>query len=96
MVRSINLAIEPAKGDNNPKKQVITPRKAIESLYFNRYLKAGDEVLDARLGYYSVVRETNVQLLQANWEIKVKHKGKEETKKYYVEATSVNPKVIDN
>ena len=41
--------IEPAKGDNNPKKQVITPRKAIESLYFNRYLKAGDEVLDARL-----------------------------------------------
>ena len=29
--------IEPAKGDNNPKKQVITPRKAIESLYFNRY-----------------------------------------------------------
>ena len=88
--------IESAKGDNNPKKQVITPRKAIESLYFNRYLKAGDEVLDARLGYYSVVRETNVQLLQANWEIKVKHKGKEETKKYYVEATSVNPKVIDN
>ena len=36
-----------------------SPRKAIES-YFNRYLKAGDEVLDARLGYYSVVRETNV------------------------------------
>ena len=34
--------------------------------------------MDARLGYYSVVRETNVQLLQANWEIKVKHKGKED------------------
>ena len=53
-------------------------------------------MLDARLGYYSVVRETNVQLLQANWEIKVKHKGKEDVKTYYVEATSSNPKVIDN
>lgn len=88
--------IEPATSDSNPKKQVITPRKAIETLYFNRYLKSGDQVLDVRLGYYSVVRETNVQLLQANWEIKVKHKGKNETKTYYVEATSSNPKVIDN
>lgn len=41
--------IEPAKSDNNPKKQVITPRKAVETLYFNRYLKSGDEVMDARL-----------------------------------------------
>ncbi len=53
------------------------------------------EVLDARLGYYSVVKETNVQLLQPNWEIKVKHKGKDEVQTYYVEATNHNPKVID-
>ncbi|MCJ1655186.1 two-component system regulatory protein YycI [Staphylococcus sp. NRL 21/187] len=94
--QTVMSKIEPAKSDSNPKKQVITPRKAIETLYFNRYLKSGDEVLDAKLGYYSVVRETNVQLLQANWEIKVKHKGKNEAKTYYVEATSTNPKVIDN
>lgn len=94
--QSVMNNIEPAKSDNNPKKQVITPRKAVETLYFNRYLKSGDEVMDARLGYYSVVKETNVQLLQANWEIKVKHKGKEDVKTYYVEATSSNPKVIDN
>ena len=94
--QSVMNNIEPAKSDNNPKKQVITPRKAVETLYFNRYLRSGDEVMDERLGYYSVVRETNVQLLQANWEIKVKHKGKEDVKTYYVEATSSNPKVIDN
>jgi len=52
-------------------------------------------VIDARLGYYSVVKETNVQLLQPNWEIKVKHNGKDSTQTYYVEATSTNPKVID-
>ena len=88
--------IEPAKSDNNDKKQIITPRKAVETLYFNRYLKENDEVIDARLGYYSVVRETNVQLLQPNWEIKVKHKNKDTVKTYYVEATSDNPKVIDH
>ena len=41
-------------------------------------------------------RETNVQLLQPNWEIKVKHKNKDTVKTYYVEATSDNPKVIDH
>ncbi|MEB6612560.1 two-component system regulatory protein YycI [Staphylococcus pasteuri] len=87
--------IQAAKGSNSSKSQVIGPRKAIEALYFNRYLKRHDEVVDARLGYYSVVKETNVQLLQPNWEIKVKHNGKDKTKTYYVEATSTNPKVID-
>lgn len=47
--QSVMNNIEPAKSDNNPKKQVITPRKAVETLYFNRYLKSGDEVMDARL-----------------------------------------------
>ncbi|MEJ7550510.1 two-component system regulatory protein YycI, partial [Staphylococcus hominis] len=56
--------IEAAKGSNSSKSQVIGPRKAIEALYYNRYLKRHDEVIDARLGYYSVVKETNVQLLQ--------------------------------
>ena len=87
--------IEAAKGSNSSKSQVIGSRKAIEALYYNRYLKRHDEVIDARLGYYSVVKETNVQLLQPNWEIKVKHNGKDSTQTYYVEATSTNPKVID-
>ena len=78
------------------KRQVITPRKAIEALYFNRYLKKDDQVINARLGYYSVVKETNVQLLQPNWEVKVKHPGKDKVYTYYVEATSNNPKIIDH
>ena len=86
--------IEIAEGSNSTKKQVITPRKAVEALYFNRYLKKRDQVLDVRLGYYSVVNETNVQLLQPNWEIKVKRKGKDKVQTYYVEATNKNPKVI--
>ncbi|MDG5323658.1 two-component system regulatory protein YycI, partial [Staphylococcus aureus] len=78
------------------KHQVIGVRKAIEALYYNRYLKKGDEVINARLGYYSVVNETNVQLLQPNWEIKVKHDGKDKTNTYYVEATNNNPKIINH
>ena len=38
-----------AEGSNSTKKQVISPRKAVEALYFNRYLKRNDQVLDARL-----------------------------------------------
>ena len=87
--------IEAAKGSNSSKNQVIGPRKAIEALYYNRYLKRHDEVIDARLGYYSVVKATNVQLLKPNWGIKGKHNGQDSTQTYYVEATSTNPKVID-
>ena len=53
--------IHMAEGSNSSKKQVISPRKAVEALYYNRYLKQHDQVIDARLGYYSVVKETNVQ-----------------------------------
>ncbi|CXT82067.1 two-component system regulatory protein YycI [Staphylococcus aureus] len=87
--------IKPTDGADK-KHQVISVRKAIEALYYNRYLKKGDEVINARLGYYSVVNETNVQLLQPNWEIKVKHDGKDKTNTYYVEATNNNPKIINH
>lgn len=87
--------IKPTDGADK-KHQVIGVRKAIEALYYNRYLKKGDEVINARLGYYSVVNETNVQLLQPNWEIKVKHDGKDKTNTYYVEATNNNPKIINH
>src|SRR5699024_12172798 len=79
-------SIKPSEGANNDKKQVNTARSAIEALYYNRYLKRNDEVTNARLGYYTVVKEPNVQVLEANWEIKVKHKDKIKT--YYVEALS--------
>ena len=84
-----------AEGSNSTKKQVISPRKAVEALYFNRYLKRNDHVIDSRLGYYSVFKETNVQLLQPNWEIKLKHHGKDNIETYYVEAATKNPKVIN-
>lgn len=87
--------IQPTEGADE-KEQVITPRKAIEALYFNRYLQKNDEVVSARLGYYSVVKETNVQLLQPNWEVKIKHPGKDKVSTYYVEATRSNPKIIDH
>ena len=32
-----------AEGSNSTKKQVITPRKAVEALYYNRYLKRNDK-----------------------------------------------------
>ncbi|ANZ34341.1 two-component system regulatory protein YycI [Staphylococcus carnosus] len=86
--------IGPSKGENNQEKQVVSARKAIEALYYNRYLKRNDAVTSVRLGYYSVVKETNVQVFQANWEIKVNHADQKGDKTYYVEATSKNPKII--
>ncbi|SCS79287.1 two-component system regulatory protein YycI [Staphylococcus caeli] len=85
-------SIAPSDGANNDKKQVNSARSAIEALYYNRYLKRNDEVTNARLGYYTVVKEPNVQVLEANWEIKVKHADKIKT--YYVEAVSDSPKII--
>lgn len=85
--------IRPSKGTNNKRHQVISAHKALEALYYNQYLQDCDEVINLRLGYYTVVKETNLQVLQANWEIRVKH-GKE-TKTYYVEAVSSNPKIIE-
>src|SRR5699024_1227441 len=86
-------SIEPSEGANNDKKQVNTAKSAIEALYYNRYLKRDDEVTNVRLGYYTVVKEPNVQVLEANWEIKVKHK--DESKTYYVEAISDSPKIVE-
>ncbi|EHM67118.1 two-component system regulatory protein YycI [Staphylococcus pettenkoferi] len=90
--QSAMKTIAPSKGENNDAKQVISAKKALEAMYFNRYLKRNDEVTQIRLGYYTVVREPNVQVLQANWEVTGKHK--DETKTYYVEAISDNPKII--
>ena len=87
-------SIAPSEGANNDKKQVNSAKSAIEALYYNRYLKRNDEVTNARLGYYTVVKEPNVQVLEANWEIKVKHGDKIKT--YYVEAVSDSPKLLKN
>ena len=85
--------ILPSKGTNNEPKKVIRAREALEALYYNQYLKHGEEVESIRLGYYTVVKETNIQVLQANWEIKVKDKNGVHT--YYVEAVSSNPQIIE-
>lgn len=85
--------IRPSKGSNNQPRGVISARDAIEALYYNQYLASGQEVLSMRLGYYTVVKETNVQVLQANWEIKV-NDGKE-IHTYYVEAVSSNPQITE-
>ncbi|UXR78366.1 MULTISPECIES: two-component system regulatory protein YycI [unclassified Staphylococcus] len=85
--------IRPSKGANNKRHKVISAYEALEALYYNQYLKDGDEVKGLRLGYYTVVKETNLQVLQANWEIQVKRGN--QTKTYYVEAVSSNPKIIE-
>ncbi|EGQ2799201.1 TPA: hypothetical protein I1691_001106 [Staphylococcus pseudintermedius] len=85
--------ILPSKGSNNEPRQVISAHKAIEALYYNQYLKHDQEVENIRLGYYTVVKETNIQVLQANWEIKVKDANGTHT--YYVEAISSNPQIIE-
>ena len=84
--------IKPSNGENNEPEQVNSARSAIETLYFNSYLERHDEVSNIHLGYYTVVKEPNVQVLQSNWAIDVKHKGKTTT--YYVEAVGNDPHVV--
>lgn len=85
--------VRPSKGENNKPRHVLSAREAIETLYYNQYLKSGQSVDSIRLGYYTVVKETNVQVLQANWEITVNKNGKPHT--YYVEAVSSNPQITE-
>src|SRR5699024_7012425 len=86
-------SIEPSEGANNDKKHVNTAKSAIEALYYNRYIKRNDEVTNVRFGYYTVVKENNVQVLEASWDIKVKQK--DEIKTYYVEAISDSTKIVE-
>ncbi|TDL94364.1 hypothetical protein ERX27_09135 [Macrococcus brunensis] len=75
-------------GNNNKKKQVVEPRRALEVLYYQNELKAGDEITAVRLGYYSVVPNIEGQVLKPTWQVAVLHKnGKRET--FYVDA--LNP-----
>lgn len=92
-IQSTMEDIRPSKGENNQPRHVLSAREAIETLYYNQYLKSGQSVDSIRLGYYTVVKETNVQVLQANWEITVNKNGKPHT--YYVEAVSSNPQITE-
>ncbi len=51
-------------------------------------------MLEGGVGYYWVVKERKVELVEGKWEIKVKDKGKDEVERYYVEGRNHNGKVI--
>ncbi|TDM13577.1 two-component system regulatory protein YycI [Macrococcus bovicus] len=75
-------------GNNNKKKPVVEPRRALEILYYQNKLKSGDEITAVRLGYYSVVPNIEGQVLKPTWQVAVLHDdGKRET--FYVDA--LNP-----
>ncbi|UTH13821.1 two-component system regulatory protein YycI [Macrococcus equipercicus] len=72
-------------GKNNEKKQVIEPRQALETLYYQNVLHSGDEVEAVRLGYYSVSPNIEGQVLKPTWQVAIIHNsGKHET--VYVDA----------
>ncbi len=60
-------------GNNNEKKQVINPRKALETLYYQNVLHPGDEVSAVRLGYYSVGPNIEGQVLKPTWQVAIIH-----------------------
>lgn len=72
-------------GKNNEKKQVVKPRQALETLYYQNVLKSGDTVAAVRLGYYSVGPNIEGQVLKPTWQVAIVHKDKtRET--FYVDA----------
>lgn len=89
--------LKPGNGDNNHKQKIATARTALETLYFNTYLKKGDTVQSVRLGYYSVVKEISGQVLVPSWEVKIKTKenGKDKTKYLYIDAIKPESTVLE-
>lgn len=72
-------------GKNNEKKQVVKPRQALETLYYQNVLKSGDTVSAVRLGYYSVGPNIEGQVLKPTWQVAIIHQDNtRET--FYVDA----------
>jgi regulatory protein YycI of two-component signal transduction system YycFG len=56
----------------NDKKTIITPLKAIYTLYENRLLLSYDEVTDVQMGYHSMLPlESGTQVLVPTWKITI-------------------------
>lgn len=80
-------------GKNNKKKPISKPLKAIETLYYQNALQAGDEVATVRLGYYSIAPNIEGQVLKPTWQVAIIHKDKtRET--LYVDALSPEEKIL--
>lgn len=89
--------LKPGNGDNNNKRKIADAKTALETLYYNTYLKKGDKVEVVRLGYYSVVKEIGGQVLVPSWEVKIKSEkdGKTDTKTLYIDAIKPESTVLE-
>ncbi len=89
--------LKPGNGDNNNKQKIVNAKTALETLYYNTYLKKGDKVESVRLGYYSVVKEIGGQVLVPSWEVKIKSEedGKSKTKVLYIDAMKPESTVLE-
>lgn len=89
--------LKPGNGDNNNKQKIVNAKTALETLYYNTYLKKGDKVESVRLGYYSVVKEIGGQVLVPSWEVKIKSEedGKSKTKVLYIDAIKPESTVLE-
>ena len=72
-------------------KKIMAPLQIIDELYTENLLKTGDEIVDIKLGYSSLVQITQTQLFTPTWEVRVK--SDEEQQTFFVNA--VDLKVIE-
>lgn len=89
--------LKPGNGDNNNKREIADAKTALETLYYNTYLKKGDKVESVRLGYYSVVKEIGGQVLVPSWEVEIRS-GKDdkiERKTLYIDAIKPESTVLE-
>ncbi|WP_203364007.1 two-component system regulatory protein YycI [Bacillus sp. REN10] len=70
--------------ENSKKETIISAFQAIQSLYKNGLIKQNSKILHTELGYYTVVRLTEAQVLSPTWYFKIKNNDKVE--KVYVNA----------
>ncbi|PAQ14105.1 hypothetical protein CD798_12560 [Bacillaceae bacterium SAOS 7] len=70
--------------ENDQKETIIPAFQAVQSLYKNGFIKPNSQIANAELGYYTVVKVTEAQVLSPTWYFKIKNNDKVE--KIYVNA----------
>ncbi|WP_338752381.1 two-component system regulatory protein YycI [Bacillus sp. FJAT-52991] len=64
--------------ENDQKETIIQAFQVIQNLYKNGLIKQNSEISDIELGYYTVVKVTEAQVLSPTWYFEIKNNGKVE------------------
>lgn len=77
--------------ENEQKKDIMPPLQVLQTLYAKNLLKPDSHITAVKLGYSTLIRDTQTQILTPTWKVRVQTADGEE--EYFVNA--IEAKVID-